>query len=72
MKKLVKVKNIYRKSVHNLKSKIFHENIVGWHILSKDLTQIYSELSPIYADLDNDYFRIDLTDFKYYERWLNG
>ena len=72
MKKIFNNKNIYRKYVHNLKSKIYHENSYQRHILSKDLVSVYSEMGPIYQSLDIDYSRVDLIDFEYYERWLNG
>ena len=72
MKKIVSGKNICHKYEHNLKSKIFHVGGHDYHILSKDLIQIYADLSPIYADLDRDYSRVDLIDYEYYERWLNG
>lgn len=39
--------------------------------MSKDLSSIYEDLRPIYAQLDKDFQAVDVVDLIYYERWLN-
>jgi hypothetical protein len=43
-----------------------------YHIVSKEWSDVYSELLPVYDDIDNDCMAIDLIDLIFYERWLNG
>ena len=70
MKKFRKYKNIRLKSVNNQTSNR-HRYFKCWHIMSKDLSSIYEDLRPIYAQLDKDFQAVDVVDLIYYERWLN-
>jgi len=75
LKKILKTKNIYRKSVNN-QTTFTHKILLNRHRLSKgwncdNLTSIYQDLLPIYAELDKDFQAIDVVDLIYYERWLN-
>lgn len=71
LKKLIKNKNITVKSVNNHKIKNHKFHPIK-HIVSKELEEIYSSLSPIYQSLNNDFMMVDLIDLEFYERWLNG
>lgn len=70
MKKICKSKNNSLKSVNNQTSNR-HRYSGIWHIMSKDIGQIYESLRPIYAQLDSDFQKVDVVDLIYYERWLN-
>lgn len=70
MKKICKSKNNSLKSVNNQTSNR-HRYSSKWHIMSKDIGQIYESLRPIYAQLDSDFQKVDVVDLIYYERWLN-
>lgn len=71
MKKILKKKNIVFKYVNNHKTTNYHILFGLNHNVSKGLEMIYSNLAPVYAELENDFQTIDLIDLKYYERWLN-
>ena len=71
MKKILKKKNIVFKYVNNHKTTNYHILFVINHNVSKGLERVYSNLAPIYAELENDFQTIDLIDLKFYERWLN-
>ena len=70
MSKFLKNRHRYRKNVNNLdiKSHIYY---VRKHIVSKDITRAYEEMSLIYEQLDTDFQKIDVVDLEFYERWLN-
>lgn len=72
MKKLARKTNRYRKIVNNLHIKFFHIFYDRNHMVSKEWIDSYSQLAPIYQDLDNDFSKIDVVDLILYERWLNG
>ena len=71
MKKILKKKNIVFKYVNNHKTTNYHILFVINHNVSKGLERVYSNLAPIYTELENDFQTIDLIDLKFYERWLN-
>lgn len=71
LKKILKKKNIVFKYVNNHKTTNYHILFVINHNVSKGLERVYSNLAPIYAELENDFQTIDLIDLKFYERWLN-
>lgn len=71
LKKILKKKNIVFKYVNNHKTTNYHILFVINHNVSKGLESVYSNLAPIYAELENDFQTIDLIDLKFYERWLN-
>lgn len=71
LKKLIRKKNISKKSVNNHKIKN-HKFYANNHIVSKEIEEIYTSLTPVYQTLNADYERVDLIDLEFYERWLNG
>jgi hypothetical protein len=71
LKKILKKKNIVFKYVNNHKTTNYHILFVINHNVSKGLERVYSNLAPIYAELENDFQTIDLIDLKFYERWLD-
>lgn len=71
VKKIIKNKNITVKSVNNHKIKN-HKFNLNYHMVSKEMAQIYSSLAPIYQSLNDEFEKIDLIDLEFYERWLNG
>lgn len=71
MKKILKRKNIYKKSVNNQTTKIFHKLFDKNHILIKGWVENLKELIPIYQEIENDFKQIDAVDLIFYERWLN-
>ena len=72
MKKLVGKKNRTFKSANNHKIQIYHTKESKWHIVSKGLKEIYSELTPVYQELEQEFETASLIDLEFYERWLNG
>ena len=83
LKKLLKKKNTNHKSVNNHKINYWvlkptksynlsgHKILSNYHIVNKELGEIFSSLIPIYQDLTYDYDKCDLIDLEFYERWLN-
>ena len=54
MKKILKKKNIVFKYVNNHKTTNYHILFVINHNVSKGLERVYSNLAPIYAELENE------------------
>jgi len=71
LKKLLKNKNIYVKTVNNHKTQVYHKFWDKYHILSKGYRENISDMLHIYQDIDNDFTKVDLIDLNFYERWLN-
>lgn len=71
MIKILKSKNIYRKFVNNQNTEIYHKISSLKHIVSKEWEKIYSELIPVYEELEKDFQAVDVVDLIFYERWLN-
>ena len=70
MKKILKNRHIYRKSVNNLDIKI-HIYSTCKHIVSKGIILAYQDMSRFYEQLDADFQKIVVVYLDFYERWLN-